>query len=257
MRYWELAADVVDVDVGQAALSGVGHLGVVVDGDVTVEDLLEEVFIVGNGEVLHGPGSGRQANSVLGDTESGLNATNLGEGAVVDLGDGPLGSVAQALHGGGHNGVGLAGLVDVDADDLAVLSGSGSGDGLEHGTAAGEDDLSAVGVPAGDHGLQLGGSLEGSTVLPGVVQVDGLIHFLGSIVRALSKAPAVTDAGGVRAAAAAGEAELLIAFLDDSVTGEVAALLFVEGDARNVVKAEGPTVDEDELGVGELLSGLC
>lgn len=69
MRYWELAADVVDVDVGQAALSGVGHLGVVVDGDVTVEDLLEEVFIVGNGEVLHGPGSGRQANSVLGNTE--------------------------------------------------------------------------------------------------------------------------------------------------------------------------------------------
>ena len=58
------------------------------------------------------------------------------------------------------------------------------------------------------------------------------------------------------AAAAAGEAELIIAFLDDSVTGEVAALLFVEGDARNVVKAEGPTVDEDELGVGEFLSGL-
>ena len=38
-----LAADVVDVDVGQAALSGVGHLGVVVDGDVAVEDLLEEI----------------------------------------------------------------------------------------------------------------------------------------------------------------------------------------------------------------------
>lgn len=89
-------------------------------------------------------------------TPSGLNATNLGEGAVVDLGDGPLGSVAQTLHSGGHNGVGLAGLVDVDADDLAVLSGSGSSDGLEHGAAAGKDDLSAVGVPAGDHGLQLG-----------------------------------------------------------------------------------------------------
>ena len=56
MRYWELAADVVDVDVAQAGGGGVSHLGVVVDGDVAVEDLLEEVFIVGNGEVLHGPG---------------------------------------------------------------------------------------------------------------------------------------------------------------------------------------------------------
>ena len=54
-----LAADVVDVDVAQAGGGGVGHLRVVVDGDIAVEDLLEEVFIVGNGEVLHGPGSGR------------------------------------------------------------------------------------------------------------------------------------------------------------------------------------------------------
>lgn len=258
MRYWELAADVVDVDVAQAGGGGVSHLVIVVDGDVAVEDLLEEVFIVGNGEVLHGPGSGRQANSVLGDTESGLNATNLGEGAVVDLGDGPLGSVAQALHSGGDDSLGLAGLVDVDADDLAVLSGSGSGDGLEHGTAAGEDDLSAVGVPAGDHGLQLGGSLEGSAVLPGVVQVDGLIHFLSSVVGALSKAPAVTDAGGVRAAAAAGEAELLIAFLDDSVTGEVAALLFAECNSRDigeiitVLVRNRVTINENERSVGEL-----
>ena len=251
-----LAADVVDVDVAQAGGGGVSHLRVVVDGDVAVEDLLEEVFIVGNGEVLHGPGSGRQADSILSNAQGGGSIADLVPGAIVNLGDRPLGSVAQALHSGGDDGLGLAGLVDVDADDLAVLSGSGSGDGLEHGTAAGEDDLSAVGVPAGDHGLQLGGSLEGSAVLPGVVQVDGLIHFLSSVVGALSKAPAVTDAGGVRAAAAAGEAELLIAFLDDSVTGEVAALLFVEGDARNVVKAEGPTVDEDELGVGEFLSSL-
>ena len=149
--------------------------------------------------------------------------------------------------------------------DLAVLSGSGSDDGLEHGTAAGEDDLSAVGVPAGDHGLQLGGSLEGSAVLPGVVQVDGLIHFLSSVVGTLSKAPAVTDAGGVRAAAAAGEAELLIAFLDDSVTGQIAALLFLEGDTGNVLQnggavnagflGDGITIHEHEGDIGELLGG--
>ena len=45
MRYWELAADVVDVDVAQAGGGGVSHLVIVVDGDVAVEDLLEEVFI--------------------------------------------------------------------------------------------------------------------------------------------------------------------------------------------------------------------
>ena len=71
------AADVVDVDVSQTALSGVGHLGVVVDGDVTVENLLEEILIVGNGEVLHGPGSGRQADSILGNAEGGGSIADL------------------------------------------------------------------------------------------------------------------------------------------------------------------------------------
>ena len=133
MRYWELAADVVDVDVGQAALSGVGHLGVVVDGDVTVEDLLEEVFIVGNGEVLHGQGSGRQAGSVLSNAQGGGSIADLVPGAIVHLGDRPLGSIAQALHSGGDDGLGLAGLVDVDADDLAVLSAHGAYYTYEYG----------------------------------------------------------------------------------------------------------------------------
>ncbi len=48
----------------------------------------------------------------------------LGEGAVVDLGHGPLHGVGQALHGAGHNGVRLAGLVNVNADHIAVVGGS-------------------------------------------------------------------------------------------------------------------------------------
>lgn len=41
---------------------------------------------------------------------------------------------------------------------LALISAGSSGDRGEHGTAAGEDDLSASLIPAGGHGLQLGGA---------------------------------------------------------------------------------------------------
>ena len=41
------------------------------------------------------------------------------------------------------------------------------------------------------------------------------------------------------AAATAGEAQLGEAFLDDSVTGQIAALLFLEGDTGNVLQNGG------------------
>ena len=45
------------------------------------------------------------------------------------------------------------------------------------------------------------------------------------------------------------------AFLHHGVAREVAALLFLEGDAGHVVQAQGPAVNEDEIHVGELLGG--
>src|SRR5699024_10050520 len=113
-----------------------------------------------NGVVLHGPGSGRQADSVVIGAQGGLHAADLAPGAVVVVAEGDLGSLGDALQGGGDDGVAQRALVNVNADDDAVVGGSGSGDGAEHGAAAGEDDLSAVHVPAVDHGLQLGGSGE-------------------------------------------------------------------------------------------------
>ena len=75
----------VDGDVGQAGLGGVGHLGVVVDGDFAVEDLLEQSLVLLDGEVLHAPGSGGQADRIFGYTQSGALAADLGEGAVLNF----------------------------------------------------------------------------------------------------------------------------------------------------------------------------
>ena len=59
----------------------------------------------------------------------------------------------------------------------------------------------------------------------------------------------VTAAGGVGAAATTGEAQLGEAFLDDSVTGQIAALLFLEGDTGNVLQ-NGGAVNAGFLGDG-------
>src|SRR5699024_1891554 len=103
--------------------------------------------------------------------------------------------------------------------DVLVISGGGSGDGLEHGAAAGKDNLSTVGIPAADHGLQLGGAGEGSAVLPGVVHLNSGAQFLGGVIGALDIAVAETAAGRVGAAAAAGEAQLGEAVLHSGVAG--------------------------------------
>ena len=47
-----------------------------------------------------------------------------------------------------------------------------------------------------------------------------------------------------------------VAFHNGSITGEVAALLFLERDGGNILEAERPAVDEHELHFGVIL-GAC
>ena len=216
---------------------------------------LDQRVVVVHGEALQGPGVHGQAHGVLVDAQ-GDSAAQIGPGAVIGLADHLVGALGDALQGGGHDGVGLEGLVDVHADDSAVVGGSRGGDGIEDGAAGGEHDLGAGLIPAGDQGLQLGRGREGSAIGPGELHVHGLAHFLGGIVRALDEAVAIAHAGGIGSAAAAGKAQRLIAILDHGVAGQVATLLFLEGNAHDVVQAHSPTVDEDELHIGELVGGL-
>ena len=152
-------------------------------------------------------------------------------------------------------------MVGINAYDSAVIFGSSLGHGLEHIAAAAEDDLGAGIVPAGNHGHQLGRGREGVAELPGVVDVNSLAQFLGSIVGALDEAVAEADASGVGAAAAAGEAELLKAFLHNSIAGQIAALLLSKGDGSDIfqnliIHADGITINEDKGDIGILGSGL-
>ena len=74
-----------------------------------------------------------------------------------------------------------------------------------------------------------------AAVLPGVVHLDLDAELSRGSARALHVAVAVTAASRVGAAAAAAEAELRVAFLNGSVAGEIAALLFLERDAADVL----------------------
>ena len=160
-------------DVERDVLGGGEVLEVVVDDELAGDDIGKHGVVLVNAPVLQRPGGHGQADSTVGSAEGlGAVAGELGPLAVHGSLERELGSLADALEGGGDDGVGLAGLVDVDADDLAVVGGGGGGDGREDGAAAGEDDLSAVLIPAGDEGLQLGRSLEGSAVEEGVVHLD-------------------------------------------------------------------------------------
>ena len=82
------------------------------------------------------------------------------------------------------------------------------------------------------------------------------------MVGALDIAVTEPAAGGIGAAAAAGEAQLGKAVHDGGVTGQVAGLLLLEGDASHVgqgvagVIGQGIAVDEDEGGLGILDGGL-
>src|SRR5699024_1697561 len=90
----------------------------------------------------------------------------------------------------------------------------------------------------------------------GVVHLNLYAQLLGSSIDALHEAIAVTVTSSVGAAAAAGEAQLGVAFLHGSVAGQVAALLFLEVNARHIGTAHRPAVNEHELDIGELLGGL-
>ena len=87
---------------------------------------------------------------------------------------------------------------------------------------------------------------------------------LGGVVGTLDIAVAVTAAGGVGAAAAAGEAQLGVAFLDHGVARQIAGLLLLELHAGHVLQGVAVrthhgvvVVDEHEVGIGELLSALA
>ena len=66
----------------------------------------------------------------------------------------------------------------------------------------------------------------------------------------------VTVAGKVCTAAATGEAQLGVAVHNSGITGQVAALLFLESNTGNIAQAHCPTVDEDKASVGEFLGSL-
>ena len=132
--------------------------------------------------------------------------------------------------------------------------------GLEHRTAAGEHDLGAVLIPAGDLGLEFGGSREVLTVLVGVLYGNVHVLLLGSSLGALNEAVAEAVAGRVGAAAAAREAELGVAFHNGSIAGKEARFFFFINDSGNVLErlavvvalvvggvGEGPAVNENEL----------
>src|SRR5699024_6900219 len=122
-------------------------------------------------------------------------------------------------------------LVNVNADDLAVILDSRfHGAGVD-AAAAGKDDLRAAGIPAFHLGGDVGIAGEGAAIP--VVDVDVGAHLLRSGVGALHKAVAVTDNGGDRHAAQ--EAQLGEAILHSGVTGQVAGLLFLVGDAVDVL----------------------
>ena len=262
-----------DVQVGQDAVQSGGGVHVVlvngvvgIDNEAAVLHGSELGLVLLNGVVLHGPGSGRQADGVVVRAQGGLHAADLAPGAVIVVREGDLGGLGDALQGGGDDGVAQRALVNVNADDDAVVSAGRGGDGAEHRAAAGEHDLSAIHIPAVDHGLQLRRSGEGAAVLPGVHDVNVHAHLNSRRARALQIAVAVTAAGRVGAAAAAGEADLGEAFLDDGVAGEVAALLFLEVDARNVgqdvarhigigIIVQRVAVDEHEVDVGVVDGG--
>src|SRR5699024_6125645 len=108
---------------------------------------------------------------------------------------------------------------------------------------------------------------EGSAVLPGVVHIHRDVQLGSGGVGPLDIAVAETAAGGVGAAAAAGEAQLGEAVHHGGVAGQITGLLLHEGDTGHVgqdvalhlgigVVIQGVTVDEDELGVGEVNGSL-
>ena len=146
-------------------------------------------------------------------------------------------------------------MVGINAYHVSIVFGSSLSNGLIHITAAAEDDLGAIVVPAINESLQLGRGGVGVTILPGVVQLNGLAHLSGSSIGALSEAVTIANASGVGAAAAAGEAELFKAFLNNSVTGQVAALLLGKDDTGNI-SADRTAINKEEGNIGILGSDL-
>src|SRR5699024_2575466 len=174
---------------------------------------------------------------------------------------------AQALHGRGQERVVAVSavshavftdivLVNVNADDPAVIVDSRfDGAGVD-AAAAGKDNFGAAGVPA----LHTGGDVGIAEELVAVPVVDGNVgaKLLRSGVSALHEAVAVTDNGGHSLAAE--EAELGEAVLNGGVTGQVTGLLFFEGDAVDVggdllgADIAGGDVNADDVDVGVFLS---
>ena len=147
-------------------------------------------------------------------------------------------------------------LVNVNADDVAVVLQSSLNSGGVDAAAAGKHDLSAVGVPALHTGGDVGIAVELAAVE--VVDVDVLAQLLSSSVSALHEA--VAEALHRRNLHAAEEAQLGLAVLGDRVTGQVTCLLFLEGDAVAVC-GDGIGADialghvnSDELDIRVLIS---
>ena len=107
---------------------------------------------------------------------------------------------SKALHCGGNGhafaviAVDDAGLVNVDADDLAADLGSSLSRGGIDAAAAGEDNLRAALIP----GVHCSGdvSVANELVAVSVLEVDRDAELLGSSVNALHIAEAVTDNSG-------------------------------------------------------------
>ena len=85
------------------------------DSHVAGNDLCVQSLVLLNGPTGQRPGSGGQANCIVSCAQGGANTTDVSPLASVVLVDCPNSSVSQALHSGGDNSGGVAGLVNVNA----------------------------------------------------------------------------------------------------------------------------------------------
>ena len=121
-------------------------------------------------------------------------------------------------------------LVGVHAHDLAVAFLSRRHDGVVDAAAAGEDDLGALGVPAGSLILDVVAGVEGVAVPVLHLHLDA--HFLRGVLSALDEAIAKAD--DRRHVHAADVAQLGVAVLDHGVAREEAGLLLLIEDGNGV-----------------------
>ena len=114
--------DVVNNYVRQIGINDVAFgNGCAVDYEGAGLDGFHQSVVLFNGEGFQAPGLGGQANCVIVCAQADVNVADGFPFACIELGDGPLGSGAQALQSGGNNGFGFEALVYVNANYESIV----------------------------------------------------------------------------------------------------------------------------------------